>query len=139
MGRYKRVLISGLVLLGSVGCHNVREPVSKLNLADAATSNQLLSGFSWAESNSWRWTAREFSAAMKPPDDAEQRGATLFLHLYIPDPQIDALGPMTLTATAEGRSLKPETFSKGGNYIYTCEIPKTLLATSLLPVKFSFD
>jgi len=46
---------------------------------------------------------------------------------------------MTLSATTEGRSLLPETFLKGGTYIYTRDIPKELMATSMLPVKFSFD
>jgi hypothetical protein len=140
MCRYNLLRISGFFLLVTVaGCHHVKEPVSRLNLADPATSNQLLSGFWWVESNSWRWTARQFSAALQPPDDAEIRGATLYLHLYIPDSQIESLGPMTLCAATEGRSLRPETFSTGGTHIYTSEIPKELMATSILPVKFSFD
>lgn len=132
-------MIAGPVLLSALGCHNVKEPVSKLDLADPATSYQLLTGFWWVESNSWRWTAREFSVALQPPVSAEMRGATLNLHLYIPDSQIESLGPMTLDATAEGEELQPETFAKGGTYIYTREIPKDLMATSILPVKFSFD
>lgn len=130
---------SVLVGLLTVGCHNVREPVSRLDVTDRATSNQLLAGFWWVESGSWRWTAREFSAALKPPAGAELKGSTLQLHLYIPDSQIESLGPMTLTARIDDQSLPPETFSKGGNYIYTREVSKELLATSILPVKFRFD
>jgi hypothetical protein len=137
--RYKRLVTTALVLLVSFGCHNVKEPVSKLGLADDRTSNQLLSGFWWVEANSWRWTAREFSVALQPPYGAERTGATLYLRLYIPDSQIESLGPMMLGATVEGQSLQPETFEKGGSYIYTREIPKVLLATSILPVKFCFD
>ena len=133
------LMIAGPVLLSALGCHNVKEPVSKLDLADPATSYQLLTGFWWVESNSWRWTAREFSVALQPPVSAEMEGATLNLHLYIPDSQIESLGPMTLDATGGGRGLQPETFPKGGTYIYTREIPKDLMATSILPVKFSFD
>ena len=128
-----------MLLFVSLGCHHVREPVSKLAFADVTTSNQLLTGFWWLESNSWRWTAREFSAALQPPENAEIRGATLYLHLYIPDSQIELLGPMTLTAITEGHSLQPETFSRGGTYVYTRELPKDLMVTSILPVKFSFD
>jgi hypothetical protein len=138
-GRCKCFVIAILVLLATFGCHTVKEPVSKIELADAATSNQLLSGFWWPESNSWRWTARQFSAALQPPDNSEKRGATLYLHLYVPDSQIELLGPMTLSATTEGHALQPETFSKGGTYIYTREIPKNLMATSILPIRFSFD
>jgi hypothetical protein len=35
--------------------------------------------------------------------------------------------------------LPPETYSKGGTYIFAREIPKNLMATSILPVRFSFD
>lgn len=122
-----------------MGCHSVKEPVSKLDVADATTSNQLLSGFWWVESGSWRWTRREFSAALKPPENAEKNGSTLYLHLYIPESQIQSLGSMTLSAKSDGHPLASETFSKGGVYIYTTDIPKELLATSILPVKFSFD
>ena len=132
-------IVPAIVLLVLFGCHNVKQPVSNLNVADETTANQLLSGFWWVESGSWRWTAREFAAALQPPEDAENRGATLYLHLYIPDSQIDSLGAMTLTATAEDQELQSETFSKGGTYIFTCEIPRDLMATSILPVKFSFD
>ena len=132
-------LTPGIVLLLSVGCHNVKEPVSKLNVADTATANQLISGFWWVESDSWRWTARKFSVALKPPEGAEAGGATLLLHLFIPDSQIESLGPMTLSATAESRPLRPETFSKGGTYTFTRELSKDLMSTSILPVKFSFD
>jgi hypothetical protein len=137
-GRYK-VLLSLFVLSLLSGCHNVRQPVSKLDPANPATSDQLLSGFWWVESDSWRWTSREFSVALQPPERAEVNGATLYLHLFIPDSQIELLGPMTLTATVEGQSLPPETFSQGGPYVYTRAIPKELMATSILPIKFSFD
>jgi hypothetical protein len=137
--RYKCLISASLVWLVSCGCHTIKEPVSKLDLADAATSNQLLSGFWWLESNSWRWTARQFSAALQPPDNSEKSGATLFLRLYVPESQIALLGPMTLTATTEGHTLEPETYAKGGIYVYTRELPKELMATSLLPVRFTFD
>jgi hypothetical protein len=135
----KCLIIAGSVFLPTIGCHNVREPVSKLVIADTSTSNQLLSGFWWLESGSWRWTARQFSVALQPPAHAEQRGATLNLHLYIPDSEIESLGSMTLTAEVDDTELKPQTYSKGGIYTYTREVPRDALATSVLPVRFSFD
>jgi hypothetical protein len=108
-------------------------------MADEGSSNQLLSGFWWLESHSFRWTARDFTAALKPPEGAEARGATVYLHLYLPDTQIETLGPMTLSASAGDRKLLSETFSKGGNYVYACVLPKELMATTILPVKFHFD
>lgn len=135
----KCFFLAVLVLLGSCGCHTVKEPASKIDISDTATSNQLLSGFWWLESGSWRWTARRFSAALKPPDDSEARGATLYLHLFVSESQIELLGPMTLEATVDGHQLQPETFSKSGTYTYARALPKELLATSILPVTFSFD
>jgi len=127
------------VLLLLTACHEVREPVSSIDIADAMTANQLLFGFYQLENDAWRWTAREFSVAVKPPAGAEQRGATLRLDLFIPDSQIELLGPMTMAATTGRYALESETFSKGGSYSYTRKIPPEALATSLLPVDFCFD
>ncbi len=126
-----------LVMLS--GCHAVKEPVSKMDMADMRTAGQLLRGFYQLENDRWRWTGQKFSVALKPPDGAEQRGATLGLHIYLPESQIESLGPMTLSACTGEFSLASETFSKGGTYIYSREIPKDALATSLLPVDFQFD
>jgi hypothetical protein len=127
----------GLVLLSA--CHQVREPVSKIEVAEPGTADQLLSGFYPPENAAWCWTTQEFAAALKPPEGAEQRGATLELQLYIPDSQIESIGPMTLAAATEGYVLDPEKFLKGGTYTYSRKIPRGAMATSLLPVKFCFD
>jgi hypothetical protein len=121
------------------GCHDVKAPVSKIEIVDIRTANQLLSGFYQPENGKWCWTAREFSIALKPPDGGEQRGATLEMEIYVPDVQIGLLGPMTLSANAGSYTLAPETFSKSGTHIYSRNIPGDVLATSLLPVRFSFD
>lgn len=129
--------MSVVLLLAS--CHAVKEPVSSIDIADPETKNQLLSGFYQLEDQAWRWTAREFSVALKPPQGAERHGATLRLVLYIPDSQIQLLGPMTLAASTGSYALDPETFSKGGTYSYLRKIPPSALDTSLLPVDFCFD
>jgi hypothetical protein len=46
---------------------------------------------------------------------------------------------MTLSANTGSYVLEPETFSKGGTFVYSRKIPKESLATSLLPIRFSFD
>src|SRR5579871_5147683 len=86
------LLALSLALVVLFGCHNVKEPVSQLNVADESTASQLLGGFWWVEDHSWRWTAREFSVALQPPAGSEQSGATLQLHLFIPDSEIESLG-----------------------------------------------
>ncbi len=136
---YKGSVTIFLAVVLFVGCHRVKEPFSRIDVADVRSGEQLLSGFYQIENGTWRWTARQFSAALRPPEGAEQRGATLQLQFYIPESQIESLGPVTLSANTEGYILDPETFSKGGSYIYSRKIPVDALATSLLPVKFSFD
>jgi hypothetical protein len=131
-----RVSLSVVLLCG---CHEVTEPVSKIDLAEAKTAAQLLSGFYPRENNAWCWTTEEFAAALKPPAGSELRGATLELQLYIPDSQIESIGPMTLSATTGGYVMEPEKFSRGGTYVYSRKIPRGALATSLLPVRFCFD
>jgi hypothetical protein len=135
--RWEGSALSVLLLLAS--CHAVKEPVSSIDIADLEKAHQLISGFYQLEDKSWRWTAREFSVALKPPEGGEKRGATLRLDLYIPDSQIELLGPMTLAASTGRYALDAQTFSKGGTYSYARKIPADALATSLLPVNFCFD
>jgi hypothetical protein len=134
--------LSVLILAAALGaCHQARrhQPVSVVNVADPTTTKQLVGGFYKIEAKTWRWTAREFIVSLLPPPGAEQKGAKLSLHFFIPDGQIAKLGPMTLTAEIDSYSLPPETYSKGGDAYYVREIPAQLLRTNLLPVIFSFD
>jgi len=128
-----------VALLFATGCHAVKEPASTIEMADLTTAKQLISGFYQLEGGSWRWTAREFSAALKPPDGAEKRGATLRMQLYVPDSQIEMLGPMTMSASTGPYALDAETYAKGGTFAYSRHIPADALATSVLPVSFCFD
>lgn len=132
-------LLFALAMVLLSGCHNVKEPASQINIGSTTTADQLLSGFYPPENGKWCWTAGQFSAALKPPGDAEHRGATLEVEIYVPDTQIGFLGPMTLSVNAAGYALAPETFLKGGTYVYSRKIPGDILATSLLPLRFSFD
>ncbi len=122
------------------GCHRTfKEPSSQINMADVAQAGQLSAGFYPPESNAWRWTMRKFSVLLRPPDNSENRGASLRLHLYISASQLQKLGPMTLRADAGGYPLSPETFAVAGPYVYTRDVPAGALATNILPIKFSFD
>jgi hypothetical protein len=135
--RDAKLMVVAAVL--SAGCHAVKEPLSSIEMSDPKTAKQLVSGFYQLEDERWRWTAREFAVALKPPDQAEKRGATLRLELYVPDTQIEMLGPMTVTASVGRYALDSETFVKGGTYTYLRKIEPDALATSLLPVSFCFD
>jgi len=131
-------LLGALTLLS--GCHRARKPpVSTIGMADAEHADQLISGFYPVERDKWRWTAQKFTVGLGPPPGSAQRGAKLVLELYIPDNQIEKLGPMTLRAEAAGRVLDPETFTKPGSYMYSRDLPASLVDTNLVPVNFSLD
>lgn len=133
------VLISAVLAL-CLGCHRkFKEPASILKMSDTSTANQLGPGFYGVESDSWRWTSRTFSVMLKPPQGTERAGATLVLKLFISGKEIEELGPMTLNANANGRRLEPETFSKAGPYTYSRDLSADVIATDIVPVKFSFD
>ena len=129
-----------LVLGFTQGCHSARKQLaSAVNVADPATTIQLIAGFHGLEGNSWRWTARKFAVTLQPPIGAEEVGAKLRLNLYIPDEQIKKLGPMTLTAEVNYHSLDPQTFSKSGAYEYTRDVPPDALRSNIIPVVFAVD
>lgn len=134
-------IVALTALAGLIGCHQAirRPPVSVLNTGDPSTAKQLIGGFYPIEAKAWRWTARKFIVTLLPPPGSEQKGAKLQLHLVIPDGQISKLGPMTLSADVDDYALPPETFSKGGDYFYTRDIPANLLRTNIIPVIFAFD
>ena len=108
-------------------------------MGDRAGAKQLIAGFHGIENGKWRWTAGKFVVALQPPANAEQKGATLRMHFYLPDGQIEKLGPMTLDADLDGHSLESETYSKGGSYAFSRNVPGPLLRTSLVPIVFTFD
>jgi hypothetical protein len=134
----RRTYVVALCLL-IAGCHRVIEPASEFDCSDQTRAGQLLSGFWQIEEGRWRWTAREFWIALRPPDGADLSGATVDLQIFVPDAQIAKLGPMTLTAFVNGRQFGSKTFAAGGSYEYSEEVPKDALATSLLPLRFVFD
>lgn len=124
----------------TAGCHRARKvPASTILMSDTVNADQLISGFYGVERDKWRWTARSFTVGLGPPPGSAQRGARLVLDLFIPDSQIEKLGPLTLQANAAGRELDAETYSKPGSYKYSRELSPALVDTNLVPVTFSFD
>jgi hypothetical protein len=127
--------------LPSAACRKKRipPPSSDLRMSDSYSPRQLIAGFYKLEQNQWRWTARRFAVVLKPPPGSEQTGATLQLTLFIPESQIEKLGPMTLSADVGEVSLSSETFTEGGSLSYRRQIPPALIGSNLLPVVFRFD
>lgn len=130
--------LCNVVFLAS--CHRaVTWPASVIHMADRTVERQLLWGFHNVEGNRWRWTAREFSVLLRPPQNAEKKGARLMLEFYLPQSHLDTLGPVTVFAKADGTPLEEQTFSKEGAYKYSRYIPPDLLATTILPVQFRWS
>jgi hypothetical protein len=123
------------------GCHRKRvpPPSSDLRMSDKYSAKQLIDGFYDLEQNQWRWAAGRFAVVLQPPAGSERTGATLQLKMFIPESQIQKLGPMTLSADVGEVSLAPETFTKGGSFSYCRDISPKLIGPNLLPVVFRFD
>jgi hypothetical protein len=130
------------ILFLLAGCHRLQAPASVVRMGDAATANQLISGFYNLEGSggdsAWRWTGPEFAVALAPPP-AAPHGTHLLVRLYFPETQIQKLGPMTLTASLDGQPLPSETYDKGGIYDFVRDVPACFLDTNVLPITFSFD
>jgi hypothetical protein len=125
-------------------CHKQRAwPASEIKVADLRARRQLIFGFYDADSSGgWRWCAPVFSVALNPPDSYVERPrmpAKLSLELFFPQPEIDVLGPITLTASTDGRVLGRTTYTKAGSHLFTATVPAEVLHTNMLPVLFSLD
>lgn len=112
--------------------------VSTLAMSDAAHAPQLLEGFYGIEGQT-RWTAKEFAVGLKAPPGSDRDGAELTLKLFVPDGQIQELGPLTLSAKAGDFALPSRTFSQPGLYIYTAHIPPKAMASGFAVVRFQLD
>ncbi|MCU1234012.1 MAG: hypothetical protein JWP63_1979 [Candidatus Solibacter sp.] len=112
---------------------------SVLDMGNPKIEPQLLTGFHGIEAGAWRWTAKQFTVALKPPFGSGQKGAKLTVKLTVPPPTIEHLKNVTLLATAGGNALPPETYTTAGDYLYVREIPASLLTGDSLRVDFALD
>lgn len=86
---------------------------STVHLGDPRMGAQLVSGFYGVEAAAWRWTARRFTAVLRPPAGAAQKGATLTVKLTVPPVVVDKEKDVTLSASVGGAALAPETVRQG--------------------------
>ena len=112
---------------------------SAIRTADPHAASQLVSGWHQVEDNAWRWTARSFSAVLRPPPGSGKFGAILTLHLTVPDVVIARLGSTTLSASVAGLRLAPETYAHSGVARYVREIPPSILSGDSVRVDFALD
>ncbi len=151
MHRFISVALVAL-LVTAVGCkrrpkkveaeateETVQALLTLVHVADQRASLQLLKGFHDIEQNAWRWTMQKFTVTLRPPAGASQRGTTLQVKLVIPDPVIAQLKTISLSANIEGTSLPGETYAKPGEYVYSRDVPATVLASDAVTVDFTLD
>jgi hypothetical protein len=112
---------------------------SVLMMGDPKIEPQLITGFHGIEAAAWRWTTRQFTVALRPPFGSGQKGAKLTVKLTIPPVAIEKLKNVSLSATAGGSALPPETYTTAGDYFYVREIPASLLTGDALRVDFQLD
>ena len=89
-----------------------------------------LEGFYEAQPEGWRWSKREFAVTF-----AGAGAARLILRVYVPEVNIQKLGPLTLTAHLRDHAFAPETFRRPGQYRFERDVP----AGWLLPGANRFD
>jgi hypothetical protein len=143
------IAVIAVMALASGGCRLRKKKVaapeddgqlaSVLSVADPRTSVQLTRGFYNVEADAWRWTARNFSVALRPPKDAAQKGATLQMSFTIPEAVLNRLGPITITARANGADAGSQTFDKAGALTYSHDVPASVLGSDVVAVDFSLD
>jgi hypothetical protein len=112
---------------------------SVVHVNDPKVEPQLVSGFYSIEGNAWRWTGKQFVVVLRVPTGAAQRGAALDLALTVPQISIDKLQSVTLSATADGHPLPPETYTQSGQFEYKRDIGPAALTNSSVRLEFHLD
>jgi len=112
---------------------------SMIQMGDPKSEAQLVTGFYGIEQNVWRWTGQHFSAVLRPPFGAAQKGATLQLAFTVPPVIIANLKTISLSASVGSTSLSPETYTQPGEYVYKRDLAPALLNSDAVRVDFSLD
>jgi hypothetical protein len=113
--------------------------LSTVRTNDPRASAQLMSGFYGIEGNAWRWTAGRFSVLLKTPLAAVQRGGTVNLAFTIPEVITQKLGNIAVTASINGTVLNTGEFKAQGAYVFTADVPASLLGSESVKVDFALD
>jgi hypothetical protein len=113
--------------------------VSAINMGDSKMETQLISGFYGIEGGAWRWTGKQFTAVLKTPFGASQRGGTLELTLTVPPAVLEKLKTVSLAASIDGKPLPPDTYTQPGPASYKRDIPASMLSGESVKVEFTLD
>jgi len=112
---------------------------SVLMMGDPKAEPQLVKGFHSIEAGAWRWTAKDFTVALRPPFGASQKGAKLTVKLTVPPPTIEKLKSVSLSCNIGGSTLAPETYTTAGDYLYVRDVPADVMAGDTVRVDFPLD
>lgn len=112
---------------------------STVRMNDPQAGAQLLSGFYPVENSSWRWTAGKFSVLLRTPPTAAQRGGALTLAFSVPEVVIQKLNRVTLSASINGTVLKSAEYESPGSYVFSADVPASMLAGDSVKVDFGLD
>jgi len=155
LGTKKRCRIALFIALplalSGIACKGTQNPVggqneernqpmlSTVRMNDSSAESQLLSGFYAVENNAWRWTAGKFSLMLRTPPGAAQSGATLALAFTLPDTVVQKLNDITITASINGAALNSEEYKTPGAYVFSAEVPGSMLTAESVKVDFALD
>lgn len=113
--------------------------VSAFKMYEPAAARQLVGGFYSLESNSWRWTARDFVIDFKTPPAAATRGATLSFDFVIPDVLIQKVPNVHLAAAIHGKQIGEQHYTTSGNHTFTAPVPPALCGPAETVVDFHLE
>jgi hypothetical protein len=116
-----------------VSAPRVDSPI--LESGDPAVAPLFLRGFYGIEGK-WRWTARDFSVLLKAGDGSP---AGLDIEFFIPDMQLQKLGPITIRGSIAGHELAPRTFSRAGSQRYWAPVAAEALRAPFVTAEFQLD
>lgn len=144
------VALSITLALALAGCKNKKVKVqateeeaprmaSAVSMGDPKAETQLAAGLYGVEAGAWRWTAKQFAVVLRPPSGSAQTGGKLQLKLTVPPVVIEKLKTVSLSATANGSALPPETYTQAGDYVYTRDVPASALTGDSVRIDFQLD
>ena len=110
-----------------------------VHMGDPKVESQLVSGFHGIEADAWRWTEQEVHGGPAHAVRRRPEGREADLKLTVPPVAIEKLKTISLSATAGGNALPPETYTKPGDYLYVRDIPAGVFTGDTVRVDFQLD
>lgn len=84
---------------------------------------ELVDGWHEVEGAGWRWTKRKFS--LRASFDSEAKPERITMRLYVPAELFNRLGPLTLSASVDGKPFQPLTLKKPGDHKFATRFRST--------------